>query len=75
MYKEMVENDGIFLEIRALLLSSAENGAGKFKIYICCFEFSRSGFPRSQDKRAGISKKKSVFLYTQAWFYLIFKMD
>ena len=37
MYKDMVENDGIFLEIRALLLSSAENGAGKFKIYTMLF--------------------------------------
>ena len=24
---------------------------------LCYFEFSRSGFPRSQDKRAGISKR------------------
>ena len=29
----------------------------------CYFEFSHSEFPRSQDKRAGISKKNSVVLY------------
>ena len=40
--------------------------------YMCYFEFSHSGFPRSQDKRAGISKKMlsffTLFLYIP-WNY------
>ena len=32
-------------------------------MYVCYFEFSRSAFPHSQDKRAGISKKIYVVLY------------
>ena len=66
MYKNRAENDRIFFEIPALLScewgNSAENRAGNSK-YICYFEFSHSGFPHSQDKRAGISKK-NLFFFT-----------
>ena len=54
-----------FFEIPILLSceqgNSALNGKVKFKIYlgIHYFEFSCSGFPRSQDKRMGIS---NIFL-------------
>ena len=51
MYKNRVENYRNYFEIPSLLScergNSAENGVGKFK--------TRSEFPRSQDKRAGIS--------------------
>ena len=50
-----VDNDIKSFEIHALLScqrgNSAENRARKFKKYTCYFEFSRSGFPCSQDKR------------------------
>ena len=71
MYKNRVKNDRFFFEIPALLSckrgNPAENEAGKLKKNICYFEFAHSGFPRSQDKRAGISKKIlsffTLFLY------------
>ena len=44
--------------------------------YICYFEFCCSGFPHSQDKRAGISKNFlsffTLFLYTQLGRYCLF---
>ena len=84
MYKNRVENNRkFFWNFRTLLSckrgNSAENGAGKFKIYTnipCYFEFCRSTwFPCSQDKRAGISiiflLLLILFLYI-LWFYLRF---
>ena len=65
-----VENDRNFVEITALLSckwgTSAENKGGKFE-NICYFEFSCSGFPRSQDKTAGISKKFVSFSTLSQW--------
>ena len=61
MYKNRVENDRNFFEIPALLSceqgNSAENRVWENSKYVCCFEFSCSGFPCSKDKSAGISKK------------------
>ena len=55
MYKNRLENDRNGFEIPALL--SCKQGNSK---YLCYFEFSNSGFSRSQDKRAGISKFNAV---------------
>ena len=76
MYKNRVKNDGIFFEIPTLLSckqeNQAENRAGKFKItYIYIIlnfpTLFSAGFPRLQDKRAGISKNflsfSTLFLY------------
>ena len=60
MYKNWIKYDRKIFEIPSLLSckqgNPAENGVGKIR-NICYFEFSHSGFPCSQDKRVGISKK------------------
>ena len=63
MYKNRVKNNRIFFEISALLYCELGNPEQENSKYTCYFEFSRSGFPHSQDKRTGISKKNSVVLY------------
>ena len=56
-------------KLKILALLSCEWGnpercrAGKFKKVIYYFEFSYSGFPHWEDKRARISKKCSVVFY------------
>ena len=57
MYKNRVENGRIFLKFLLLYLANEEiqqKTEWENSKYICCFEFSYSGFSRSQDKRAGI---------------------
>ena len=67
MYKNRVENDRFFFEIPG---NSAENKVGKFKKYIRHFEFSRSGFPLSQDKRVAIS-----FCHSLPYFHTDYKLQ
>ena len=63
MYKNRVKNNRNFFEIPALLTCEQGNQEGKIQnnIYILNFPILFSaGFPRSQDKRTGISN----FFYT-----------
>ena len=64
MYKNRVKNNRKLFEIPAFYLSNEEIQSGKIQNNICNFEFSHSsGFPHSQDKRMGVPKIISVFLY------------
>ena len=71
MYKKRVENDIIFFwnscSFILWMKKSSRKWSGKIQ-NICYFEFSHSGFPHSQDKRAGISKKFLSFF--TLFFYI-----
>ena len=56
IYKNMVKNDRNNFDIPAHLLCNEEIQSRKIQNYINYFEFFYSGFPRSHDKRLGISK-------------------
>ena len=62
----MVKSDRFFFVIPTPL--SCKQGNNQEMVlenskYKCYFEYSRSGCPRSWNKRVGISKKNSVILY------------
>ena len=62
----MTEN---FLKFPLFYHANEEIQSGKIQNYIYYFEFSHSGFPQSEDKRAGISK---IFLLFFTLFLYIY---
>ena len=73
MYKNRVENNNFVWKFLLFYLANEEiqqkTERENSKIS-CYYEFSYSRFPRSQNKRVGIYKKKNVVLYPIFIHYL-----